>query len=366
MRVLIIDDEPLSVKGIENFCQDQGWEEKRVNFDDSYAEILKYNPDVVILDWYEQADENAGKAILDTIWKNGYRQIIIFSGKYDLINIAEEAKRSTLLQTFSKGDEEPVEEYLQKNQKYIEVLSQYRDELGNAIVEAFNVIEPIKNTTDKYIGDIQIKYLLARRTADLFDLERRNINLPQWAMYTYPPVSKSLTVCDILRKNLSDNSMDSIDNYRLVLTPSCDMVSDNNRSPKVSNVVCAQCYDQSTFLKALGVQTAKEKAQRDHIHRALTAGHYNEWVPLPKLEGMCPTMCVNLKKLELISLDSIAVSKDLVNNQSQYIKIGEISSPFREQIVWAYMQNACRPGVPDRAFDLWEEEYIDKEVPSRS
>lgn len=31
---------------------------------------------------------------------------------------------------------------------------------------------------------------------------------------------------------------------------------------------------------------------------------------------------------------------------------------FREQIVWAYMQNSCRPGVPDRNTKLWAKEIL--------
>ena len=35
--------------------------------------------------------------------------------------------------------------------------------------------------------------------------------------------------------------------------------------------------------------------------------------------------------------------------------MASVSSPFREQIVWAYMINSCRPGMPDRDMTTWAE-----------
>lgn len=305
MKVLIIDDDELSVKGIFDHCNDKHWDVKVENFEKCYENLLIFDPDVVILDWCETASgKSLGEDVLKTIWKNGYRQIIIFSGRQELIDITDELSKSTLLKSFPKGDEDPVINYLDNNELYFNVLTQYRNEVGNAIIEAFNVIKPIQEASENYIGDAPIKYLLARRTADYFDLEKENLKLPQWGMYTYPPVSNSLTVCDIIKKvPVDDNQAPAAEAYRLILTPSCDMVSEGGRNPKVKEIVCAKCFDKEIMVSAFsrGIKNSKLK---DKLGSALTSGAIRNWVALPKLVGVCPTMCTDMKRLEVIPIES--------------------------------------------------------------
>lgn len=63
-------------------------------------------------------------------------------------------------------------------------------------------------------------------------------------------------------------------------------------------------------------------------------------------------MTVDLKKVELVAISDIALSLSTCGNHP-YVRIISIDSPFREQIVWAHMQNSCRPGVPDRDTENW-------------
>lgn len=324
--------------------------------------ILIFDPDVVILDWCETSSgKKSGEDVLKAIWKNGYRQIIIFSGRQELIDIATELEKSTLLKSFPKGSEDPVIEYLDKNELYINVLTQYRNEVGNALIEAFNVIKPIQDGYKDYIGDAPIKYLLARRTVDYFDREKENLKLPQWGMYIYPPVSTSLTVCDIIRKvkvPVDDMQTPAAENYRLILTPSCDMVSDDGREPKVKEIVCAKCFDKKLMISAFPQGTKRNKL-KDKLSSALTSGAIRNWVALPKLEGVCPTMCTDMKQLEVVPIEDVAVNEAGSNEKTRFLRVAGISSPFREQIIWTYMQIACRPGVPDRNFPSWVDEILE-------
>ena len=44
---------------------------------------------------------------------------------------------------------------------------------------------------------------------------------------------------------------------------------------------------------------------------------------------------------------------ELKDDNTYYLRMCSIDSPFREQIIWNYMQTSCRPGVPDRNVDNW-------------
>ena len=51
MKVLIVDDDPVSVKGIKYYCEDQHWDSSVVGFEECFKEIMVSNPDVIVLDW---------------------------------------------------------------------------------------------------------------------------------------------------------------------------------------------------------------------------------------------------------------------------------------------------------------------------
>ena len=108
----------------------------------------------------------------------------------------------------------------------------------------------------------------------------------------------------------------------------------------------------------------------------LNRGYNENKVALPEFPNTLPYMTANLKKLSLVPLNKITLqiplSKDKnqqvsehseqlseQNEQAQeFVRVASIASPFREQIVWAYLQNACRPGVPDRDTTSWAGEIL--------
>lgn len=74
-------------------------------------------------------------------------------------------------------------------------------------------------------------------------------------------------------------------------------------------------------------------------------------LPFPKFGTKIPTMAADLRQLELIPFAEIV-------DENYYRRIASIDSPFRELISWAYMQTACRPGLPDRNVDEWCDEIV--------
>ena len=160
MNVLIIDDQPVSVKGIEDFCAEKNWEVTTINFDNVYQQIIEKEPDIIILDWRQDADHiDVGNEILTKIWTNCFRPIIIFSANAAIISIAEKLQKSTLLEVFSKGDETPVTDYLCKTESFVVALSDYRKEMSNAMIEALNAVQILRS--EGYPGDSVFKYILS-------------------------------------------------------------------------------------------------------------------------------------------------------------------------------------------------------------
>ena len=91
---------------------------------------------------------------------------------------------------------------------------------------------------------------------------------------------------------------------------------------------------------------------RDRLRKAvLTQGFYQSVIMVPALSGAIPPMAANLKDLQLIPIGDIGSGK-------AYERVASVDSPFKETIAWAYLQIACRPGLPERDLDAWALEVV--------
>ena len=359
MKVLIIDDIPDTVKDIVETCAEKGWEEKTVGFSESYGSIIDFDPDVVILDWKQDADDDdIGENILDKIWGIAFRPIIVFSANAAIIDIEEKKKQSNMLSLIPKGDEGPVIDKLTDVEKMATSLSAYRKTMGNALISSLNSVKFLKSVSDEEIEAVE--YVLSKRAAAFFDDQYMSALAPAWVEYICPPVSSSLIVCDIIKKNNDPKTAfcaGDPEEYWIVLTPSCDLCEHNDKPARATHALCAQCGKKDVFHK-YELRPTPKKDHIEHVRRDLAQGYNDALVSLPGLTSVLPYMTIELKKTQLIPLTDIAASVSSVNEATKYIRIASVSSPFREQIVWAHMINSCRPGVPDRNFDLWAKELL--------
>lgn len=379
MKVLSIDDREEDIKGIRDYCGANNWEFKYMNFqEDFYKEIMTNDPDVVVLDWFDGLDEDKdkGKNIFTSIWENGYRPIVILSGHADLIDIDKQMQESNILKKITKGDDDDIINYLQENAKYFEALSKFRKEVGKTIINSVNVITSLKDINEDGIGEDELKYILAKRMVNAFDLENLSIDLPEWGMYIYPPVSNSLQTGDIIRvidKNTKDREISEADKYRVIISQSCDLAHE-----KIDAVVCLKCKSiEDGILKCLGDKARcsvgraggltkdtksgiKNAIIENHLTSTMNTGFFQQWGILPELKGVCPDMSVDLKNIELIGFDKISKKEDSLDGY-QYYRVASLDTPYVSQLVWGYMQNSSRPGAPDRTVEKWTKRILNSQ-----
>lgn len=355
MKVLIVEDQEETVKDIISHCNEQEWEAKLCTFDDFKDNLDDFAPDVVVLDWKDDADgEVKGNGIFESIWLNGFKPIIIFSAMADTITLDEKYKASNLIKLQSKGDEEPVIKYLDDIYEFVPIITNLKDDFNQALIEALNSITMMNKA--KPISDKVMRYVFAKRVSSFFDKECNDEKPPAWIQYTYPPITKTMCVGDIIRVLSSGIELDKPGNpeeYKIVLTPSCDIAQEN-----VTHILCANCLPKNAYHD---YPMTKEPSGK-HIERIvshLNDGYKKNLVPLPEIPNILPYMTVNLKYIELIPLEKIAINQESINPELHtYFRVSSVDSPFREQIVWSHMINSCRPGMPNRDMNTWAKELI--------
>lgn len=362
MRVLVIDDIVDSVKGILDSCDENGWEKKLSGFDEAYSSIMDFDPDVIVLDWREDAEKvDIGESILDKIWNITFRPVILFTANAAIIDISAKQAKSNMLHILEKGDESPVIDYINEISQFSSELSQYRKNMSDALIESLNSIDCLKKEKD--LESSSVGYILSKRTSSFFDDQFISELSPSWVQYICPPLSSCLLVCDIIRAKPSDDELDNVgapEEYKLILTPSCDLYHAAERVPKVTHVLCAGCYPKERFHSYELSPDEPSKKRIDSVKKNLNSGYNENFVPLPGFSNMLPYMTADLKKLELIPINQIAPNKAQLTEETSFYRVASICSPFREQIVWAHMQNSCRPGVPDRNTEIWAKELLIK------
>ena len=140
--------------------------------------------------------------------------------------------------------------------------------------------------------------------------------------------------------------------FRIVLTPSCDMVDAGNQKPRVDRVLVANCCPMSEVLQKMGLQDAGATRLKDELpRRMLNQGYFQDFIPLPPLDSEIPAIAANLKDLDLIPIYDIGQDRE-------YKTVASVDSPFREQVAWAYLQIIGRPGLPERDTSTWAQDII--------
>ena len=361
MRLLFIEDqieeavEPI-LKKIDSEGDSSMYKCDVCKFEEVEEKISSFQPDVVILDlFYGQVggDDVPGRRILYSIWKRHFCPVVVYSGRPDEIT-EEEYENNPFIRCIKKGSTgtDQVLSAIKTFQPHITAIKEAEQDVRDCFARVMKDVSPyvVKDINDeRYVETI--KRTSRRRIAALMDEPLGGDSaLAPWEQYLFPPISSDVQMGDLLIEKGADCNNPRA--FRVVLTPSCDLVSNSKRNPKVESVLTAKCCSMKAGLQSVTLQDAKPKKIED---RLLSQGYRDAIIPFPALEKHIPTMAANLRNLDLISIGKIG-DKD---SDKEFHRVASIDSPFREMIAWAYMQIACRPGLPDRDTPKWAKEIVE-------
>lgn len=366
MKILIIEDEEnvasLLMDAIESKFLDQYSDLiiEKSDFEKASKTMNSLEPDAVILDVSVPGtlpgEDEPGIEIIDKIWNSKFCPLIIYTAVPEKIKNTGELNQHPFVEILPKGpsSEEKVVNDLYNFISHIKALNEAERSFRNTYHKSMRYLAPYVFNVPNIDDQERVQLLLRsgkRRFAALCDEDINNeAGLESWEQYIFPPINNDLLLGDIIQRKNAQFS--EIDSFRIVLTPSCDLVTSKNRDAKVESVLVSKCC---SMLEALKEVSLKDISTKKLISKVLNAGYYEIIVPFPELANTIPLMAANLRELELISIDKIhkGGDDDSDSTECEYKRIASLDSPFRELISWAYQQIACRPGLPDRNVEAW-------------
>lgn len=356
LKLLFIDDKPDSLKSLKNFLRQRhpNIEKKTHNLLEAWNRVAGYRPDIVILDLADAASpenlEAEAKDTLDLFWKEHFCPIIVYSASPDPL---EDHQDHPFVVRVQKGARSPqkVLTAIRKFEPHIAALKEAEESVRRSFSEAMRDLAPVALGATGKVNADTIRRAGRRRLAALMDEPAADGKSPAaWEQYLFPPVSEDLLLGDVLKKKDAGQTVSTA--YRIVLTPSCDLVASAERNPKVRKVLVAKCCSMQQALEQIGRANFKRtKITKDLRDDMLAPGYMGPVIPFPQLNGHIPLMAADLRQLELIPFEKL---------NDDYERMASIDSPFREMVAWAYLQTAGRPGLPDRDTAKWAREIADE------
>ena len=359
LRIMLIDDDPESVLDVaqrleENFV---GLHKCTMNFEQAKGSIKSFRPDIIVLDIWKgtiRDSDPEGSTIFDTIWAEQFCPIIVYSADSSEVERVNRKDHPLVTGvTKGSGSDERVLETVRHFEPYIKSVREGEENIRTAFFRAMRDVAPdaFRHYEHQEQRSDSILRASRRRVAALMDDPLPGEGeLAVWEHYLCPPVSKDLQLGDVVMTPGGTN--DNPNQFRLVLTPSCDLVSSTGRPPKVKEVLVAKCCSIKDGLQRIGIyRNFKQELSK---HPIFTQGYSGPIVLLPSLRGRIPAMAANLRNLELVPVGKIIPGED-----AEYYIMASIDSPFRELVSWAYLQISCRPGLPDRDIQGWRQEVVD-------
>lgn len=359
MNILFIDDEPETVEPATLEVSERV-EDARVeiehSFDRAVELINSFKPDIVVLDLLrasptgELIDDGLGP--LEIIWESRFGPVIVYSAEPERVRLQlPKIAAHPLVRLIQKGQgsETEIVDSLRELRVHVEVLDEIMDSMQSEARIALREVAPVVWDNQAMVKDIRVTVERAskRRLAASFDLALdTDSKMHPWEQYVFPPLGSDPMLGDLLRTHGTD--WDNPSAYRVVLTPSCDLVSSEHRPPKVERVLLARCISWEDGLSSLNLRNAKVQTIRNRLPSLLNRGFQEAAIPLPGLKHVIPTMLVDVRALELAPIDHIGIGSDC-----KFQRVASLDSPFRELVSWAYLQTAGRPGLPDRDVDSW-------------
>jgi hypothetical protein len=355
LTVLMIDDDTDVTATVKSHAEEtlQGVNFRSENdFDTAVQSLRNTKPDVLVLDVYRgnpATGDVAARPVWSQVWRDWFCPIVFYSAGEVAVNDPL-VPVHPFIKVVAKGagSERQVIDHIKAFAPHTQTLrTVFADIERLTHIVLRDVSVPVFGAESDEVKrrDMLVRAVRRRVAAQMDEVTAMTEQpLLAWEQYVFPVLASHPIAGDILRVSTADKG--TPESYRVLLTPTCDMVPHAGKC-KVTQVLVCKCGAPDSFVTkgmSLATNTKKDTVEK-RLTAALNEPHQLGIVLLPECPGTLPLMALNLRELELVPLSDIVPAD---GQPPRLIRIASLDSPFREFLAWAFLQVSCRPGVPSR------------------
>lgn len=311
-------------------------------FDNAIEKINSKPYHIIILDIYEgnpNGGEQLGLQILEQIQSKCFIPVIFYSGNTKDV----QDLKSQIVGVVRKGDEgvdglkREIERLIKFNLPFIKenIHTCLEEELKNYFWE---IIHKQRDKFRPEINDFSLGYLMLRKFSSSLSrdkiseilgddsLNKENVHPMQF--YIYPENSGEYECGEILQKDQE---------VFVILTPSCDFISGENRSRKVGDVLLAKTKLLSETKEYEKYQSKKDgRDEKGNLIRLIESRKGDRYFFLPQTPFI-ENRIIDFQSKEMVKYDDLA----------NYTRVAKLDSPYAESMVSSFIRYYNRIGYPD-------------------
>ena len=361
-HILIIEDDKAMIKSLKLTIRERLGPVRLSSsgFSNAKDKVASLRPDAVVMDMFEDTLQSTVKAeaTWDYIWDVHFCPVVVHSAREEPDFLKGKHHPFAHYEPKGKDSQERVANRLKLFCAHIDCLRVFGDEVTQRASESLRHVSALiwkETTNDNERKDILVRVTRRRLAASLDSPAHGAKALKALEQFIYPPLEASLLTGDILQVIAANQKQAK--SYRVVLTPSCDLVVADDRFP-VEDVLVACCIPvtDAEIVRRCNLREAKPKDLPQKLGRKLREDSRIDMVVLPALQGVWPAMVLDLKRLEIIQRSKIALNSPR-NVDALHVRVASMDSPFRERLAWRYITTCGRPGLPEM-----DQEALEKDV----
>ena len=313
-------------------------------FDNAIEKINSKPYHIIILDIYKgnpiNGGEQLGLQILEQIQSKCFIPVIFYSGNTQNV----QNLKSQIVGVVTKGDDGfnglklEIERLIKFNLPFIKenIHTCLEEELKNYF---WKIIHDQRDKFRPEINDFSLGYLMLRKFSSSLSrdkiseilgddsLNKEKVHPMQF--YIYPENSGEYECGEILQKDQE---------VFVILTPSCDFISGENRLRKVGDVLLAKTKLLSETKEYEKYQSKKDgKDEKGNLIRLIESRKGDRYFFLPQTPFI-ENRIIDFQSKQMVKYD------DLVNN---YTRVAKLDSPYAESMVSSFIRYYNRIGYPD-------------------
>lgn len=332
------------------------------DFRTAFEEVRERRADLVILDVYQDTPmlggDPIGLEVLDELQNTGFVSVILYTAHPE----------------GAKGRESPFVKIVGKDDSGVATLrAEVESVFSGRLPQLFRaIVSHFDRTLREYMwGFVQeswdslkqiggqpefLRILLRRLAASLsregidqiaaetfgdagnqYSLEHDNAHPAEY--YTMPPVGHDVRFGDVRIVSFKDD----VREIRVVVWPSCDLVTTAGRQVKVEKLSCALArpMDDLPEMKAWAA-APKDVKKREAVGRIIRNKRKGDGMSEERFHylpafGSIPDLVIDFHEVDRLAVTDVASSE----------RLATIASPFAEHLAVRYLRYIGRPGVPD-------------------